>query len=135
MAIDRHRRAVDGGDGCGHAHARHQPRGIRPEQLVDRDVAVLGVDPAFGEVAAEDKDPTLLITDSPRFVRAKTAFTLKVSTRNLVRDRFLGAAVGGYYLESSVLTAGGIQRDSRDGIRPKPSSRLKMRLKSSSKLE
>jgi len=43
-------------------------------------------------------------------VRANTAFTLKVSTRNLVRDRFLGAAAGGYYLESSVLTAGGIQR-------------------------
>jgi len=65
---------------------------------------------AFGEVADQDKDPTLLITDSPRFVRAKTAFTIKVSTRNLVRDRFLGAAVGGYYLESSVLTADGLQR-------------------------
>jgi hypothetical protein len=68
------------------------------------------VSTAFGEVADQDKDPTLLITDSPRFVRANTAFTLKVSTRNLVRDRFLGAAVGGYYLESSVLTADGIQR-------------------------
>jgi hypothetical protein len=62
------------------------------------------VSTAFGEVADQDKDPTLLITDSPRFVRANTAFTLKVSTRNLVRDRFLGAAAGGYYLESSVLT-------------------------------
>ena len=68
------------------------------------------VSTAFGEVAAQDKDPSLLITDSPRFVRANTAFTLKVSTRNLVRDRFLGAAVGGYYLESSVLTADGLQR-------------------------
>ena len=57
----------------------------------------------------QDNDPSLLITDSPRFVRANTAFTLKVSTRNLIRDRFLGAAVGGYYLESSVLT-NGIQR-------------------------
>ena len=57
----------------------------------------------------QDKDPSLLITDSPRFVRANTAFTLKVSTRNLIRDRFLGAAVGGYYLESSVLKDG-IQR-------------------------
>ena len=52
----------------------------------------------------QDNDPSLLITDSPRFVRPNTAFTLKVSTRNLIRDRFLGAAVGGYYLESSVLT-------------------------------
>ena len=31
------------------------------------------------------------------------SFRLKVSTRNLVRDRFLGAADGGYYLESSFL--------------------------------
>jgi hypothetical protein len=68
------------------------------------------VSTAFGEVASAGNDPTLLITDSPRFVRANTAFTLKVSTRNLVRDRFLGAAAGGYYLESSVLTDGGIQR-------------------------
>ena len=30
-------------------------------------------------------------------------FKLQVSTRNLVRDRFLGAAAGGYYLESSFL--------------------------------
>ena len=67
------------------------------------------VSTAFGEVAAAGNDPTLLITDSPRFVRPNTAFTLKVSTRNLIRDRFLGAAVGGYYLESSVLK-NGIQR-------------------------
>ncbi len=38
------------------------------------------------------------------------AFTLQVSTRNLVRDRFLGAAAGGYYLESSFLDDEGIQR-------------------------
>jgi hypothetical protein len=69
------------------------------------------VSTAFGEVAAAGNDPTLLITDSPRFVRPNTAFTLKVSTRNLVRDRFLGAAAGGYYLESSILTGpDGIQR-------------------------
>jgi hypothetical protein len=67
------------------------------------------VSTAFGEVAAAGNDPTLLITDSPRFVRPNTAFTLKVSTRNLIRDRFLGAAAGGYYLESSVLKDG-IQR-------------------------
>jgi hypothetical protein len=67
------------------------------------------VSTAFGEVAAAGNDPTLLITDSPRFVRQNTAFTLKVSTRNLIRDRFLGAAAGGYYLESSVLKDG-IQR-------------------------
>jgi hypothetical protein len=73
-------------------------------------VAPACVSTAFGEVASQDKDPSLLITDSPETVAANTAFTLKVSTRNLVRDRFLGAAVGGYYLESSVLTDGGLQR-------------------------
>ena len=35
-----------------------------------------------------------------------TPFTLKVSTRNLIRDRFLAAGQGGYYVESSVLQNG-----------------------------
>ena len=73
-------------------------------------IAPACVSTAFGEVAAQDKDPSLLITDAPTTVAASTPFTIKVSTRNLVRDRFLGAAAGGYYLESSVLTSGGIQR-------------------------
>jgi hypothetical protein len=64
----------------------------------------------MGEVAAEDQLPSLLIVDSPRFVGMNQAFTLKVSTRNLVRDRFLGAAKGGYYLESSFLNGKGLQR-------------------------
>ena len=33
-------------------------------------------------------------------------FTLQVSTRNLIRDRFLAAGAGGYYVESSVLQNG-----------------------------
>ncbi|WP_433290464.1 hypothetical protein ACQPZQ_44440 [Pseudonocardia sp. CA-142604] len=68
------------------------------------------VSTAFGEVASEDKSPSLLITDSPRSVRANEKFTISVSTRNLVRDRFLGAAAGGYYLESSFLNEDGLQR-------------------------
>jgi hypothetical protein len=64
----------------------------------------------FGEVASEDKSPSLLITDSPQTVKAGQEFTISVSTRNLVRDRFLGAAAGGYYLESSFLDEDGIQR-------------------------
>ena len=68
------------------------------------------VSTAFGEVADQDKDPSLLITGFPLRVAPNTAFTLKVSTKNLVRDRFLGAAVGGYYLESSVLNDQGLQR-------------------------
>jgi hypothetical protein len=64
----------------------------------------------FGEVASEDKSPSLLITESPQTVKAGEDFTISVSTRNLVRDRFLGAAAGGYYLESSFLDGDGIQR-------------------------
>ena len=65
---------------------------------------------AFGEVADEDRSPSLLIVDPPTAVGAGEDFTLQVSTRNLVRDRFLGAAAGGYYRESSFLDADGIQR-------------------------
>ncbi|BCJ48924.1 hypothetical protein Asp14428_03990 [Actinoplanes sp. NBRC 14428] len=64
----------------------------------------------FGEVGEAARNPTLLITDSPRRVRVGEPFTLKVSTRNLVRDRFLAAGQGGYYVESSVLTAEGLVR-------------------------
>jgi len=64
----------------------------------------------MGEVAAEDELPSLLITAAPETVEVGKAFELKVSTRNLVRDRFLGAADGGYYLESSFLDDNGLQR-------------------------
>ena len=60
----------------------------------------------FGEVGEAAKNPTLLITDFPRTVRANEPFTLKVSTRNLIRDRFLAAGQGGYYVESSILQDG-----------------------------
>ena len=64
----------------------------------------------MGEVAAEDNLPSLLITSAPEKVKVNESFQLKVSTRNLVRDRFLGAADGGYYLESSFLNGDGLQR-------------------------
>jgi hypothetical protein len=60
----------------------------------------------FGEVGVAANNPSLLITDAPRSVKVNTAFTLKVSTRNLIRDRFLAAGAGGYYVESSVLNNG-----------------------------
>jgi hypothetical protein len=68
------------------------------------------VSTAMGEIAAEDKLPSLLITNSPRTVGVGQPFKLQISTRNLVRDRFLGAAAGGYYLESSFLNGAGLQR-------------------------
>jgi hypothetical protein len=68
------------------------------------------VETSFGEVADEDNSPSLLIIDAPATIGADEDFTLEVSTRNLVRDRFLGAAAGGYYRESSFLNGDGIQR-------------------------
>lgn len=68
------------------------------------------VSTAFGEVAAPEDNPSLLIVSAPRTVRRNQQFTLRVSTRNLVRDRFLPAAQGGYYKESSFLNEDGIVR-------------------------
>src|SRR5436305_637981 len=45
----------------------------------------------FGEVGVAANNPSLLITDAPTSVTVNTPFTLKVSTRNLIRDRFLAA--------------------------------------------
>jgi len=74
------------------------------------EVAPACVSTSFGEVADEDKSPSLLITDAPETVAADQEFTISVSSRNLIRDRFLGAAAGGYYRESSFLDEDGIQR-------------------------
>lgn len=64
----------------------------------------------MGEVATFAQGPQLLITDAPRRVRAGQTFTIQVSTRNLVRDRFPPAAEGGYLLERADLTADGLTR-------------------------
>ena len=60
----------------------------------------------FGEVGEANANPSLLITNSPRSVAVNQPFTITVSTRNLIRDRFLAAGQGGYYVESSVLANG-----------------------------
>ncbi|MCO8270708.1 hypothetical protein M1L60_08855 [Actinoplanes sp. TRM 88003] len=60
----------------------------------------------FGEVGEAKDNPSLLITDAPQEVAPNTPFSLKISTRNLIRDRFLAAGKGGYYVESSVLRDG-----------------------------
>ena len=69
-------------------------------------IAPACVSTQFGEVGEAANNPTLLITDAPKSVAPNTPFTLKVSTRNLIRDRFLAAGAGGYYVESSVLKDG-----------------------------
>lgn len=64
----------------------------------------------MGEVGTEDKNPSLLITQFPQQVGVNQPFQIQVSTRNLIRDRFLGAAKGGYYAEMSLLDAQGLVR-------------------------
>ncbi|MET8373729.1 hypothetical protein ABZU42_28935 [Micromonospora profundi] len=68
------------------------------------------VSTAFGEVGAAANNPSLLITQFPQQVDRNQTFTLRISTRNLVRDRFLAAGQGGYYVESSLLNAQGLVR-------------------------
>lgn len=66
------------------------------------------VETEMGEVSSQDDNPQLIIVDAPRKIRANEPFNLQVSTRNLVRDRFLKAADGGYYLESGTLNEDGL---------------------------
>jgi hypothetical protein len=68
------------------------------------------VSTAFGEVGAAANTPSLLITQFPNRVRRNQPFQLRVTTRNLVRDRFLPAGQGGYYLEASLLNEQGLVR-------------------------
>ena len=76
----------------------------------------------FGEVAAEDKNPTLLIRSASVGQNGRSTFQvslrdftdgkmfINVSTRNLKRDRFLAAAAGGYYREPAALNAEEVTR-------------------------
>jgi hypothetical protein len=68
------------------------------------------VSTAFGEVAESASNPSLLIVGAPEQVGVNEAFEIQVSTRNLVRDRFLAAGQGGYYVESAFLNEDGITR-------------------------
>jgi hypothetical protein len=68
------------------------------------------VDTQMGEVGNADQNPSLLIVSAPRNVGVNQPFTIRVSTRNLIRDRFLPAGQGGYYVEMSLLNAQGLVR-------------------------
>ncbi|MGC9669347.1 hypothetical protein ACNTMW_22675 [Planosporangium sp. 12N6] len=68
------------------------------------------VDTEMGEVGDAAKNPSLLITQAPQQVGVNQPFTIRVSTRNLIRDRFLAAGQGGYYVEMSKLNAQGLVR-------------------------
>lgn len=64
----------------------------------------------FGEQSSQNNNPSLLIVESPATVGVGQPIVLKVSTQNLVRDRFLAAADGGYYKESAFLNRQGLTR-------------------------
>lgn len=68
------------------------------------------VQTSHGEVTTQDKNPSILIVGAPEEVRSGQNIRLKVSSRNLVRDRFLAAGQGGYYKEMGVLNADGLTR-------------------------
>jgi len=68
------------------------------------------VSTSFGELAEAAQNPSLLIQNAPEQINAGQTFTIDVSTRNLVRDRFLAAGQGGYYVESSLLNDQGLVR-------------------------
>ncbi|MFI5888577.1 Pecanex-like protein 1 [Actinoplanes sp. NPDC051513] len=76
----------------------------------------------FGEVSSAANNSSLLITQAPRSVTVNTPFTLTVSTRNLIRDRFLAAGQGGYYVESSVLQDGIVRGHFHTACRMLPST-------------
>ncbi|WP_180201272.1 Pecanex-like protein 1 [Phytohabitans flavus] len=68
------------------------------------------VDTQMGEVADAANNPSLLITEAPESIGVGQPFTIRVSTRNLIRDRFLPAGQGGYYVDMSILNAQGLVR-------------------------
>ncbi len=68
------------------------------------------VSTSFGEVGEAARNPSLVIQDAPTQIKAGQTFQIAVSTRNLVRDRFLAAGQGGYYVESSLLNDQGLVR-------------------------
>jgi hypothetical protein len=61
-----------------------------------------------GEVPSAENVPSLLIVSSPFRVRVNQPFEIRISTRNLVRDFFVPAGAGGYYITRSFLTEDGI---------------------------
>ena len=62
-----------------------------------------------GEVGELSKNPTALIVQFPEDgVRVGQPFQVVISTRNIIRDRFLAAAQGGYYAEMDQLAANGL---------------------------
>jgi hypothetical protein len=73
-------------------------------------VAPACAETSIGEVPAEANGASLLISEAPKKVRQGDDIILKVSTRNILRDRFLAAGQGGYYAETSLLTEDGIVR-------------------------
>lgn len=72
--------------------------------------AVACVDTPFGEQAAQNNSPTLLIVGAPSTVRPGDDIALQISVRNLVRDDFPPASHGGYLAKPASLDTHGLTR-------------------------
>ena len=97
--------------GSGHAAAVACPAGDRlPAQDGHPTGAAACVATPFGEQAAQENSPTLLIVGFPSTVRPGDDIALQVSVRNLVRDDFPPASHGGYLAEPASLDAQGLTR-------------------------
>jgi hypothetical protein len=66
------------------------------------------VSTVLGEVGTVANSPTAIIVEAPDEVAVNTPFSVVISTRNLLRTRFLAAAAGGYYLEAPRLDSNGL---------------------------
>lgn len=64
----------------------------------------------MGMVPQVQDSPSLIISDAPTQVEVNQPFSIFVSTRNLERSFFPGAAAGGYYLNSAFLNEEGLIR-------------------------
>ncbi|WP_326552549.1 hypothetical protein [Micromonospora sp. NBC_01813] len=103
----------DGGNDGGNNGLEILANSCENSNLDDHDGFQIGnrcVDTQMGEVGSASNNPSLLITEFPDQVNANEPFTIRVSTRNLIRDRFLPAGQGGYYIESSLLNEQGLTR-------------------------
>jgi hypothetical protein len=65
---------------------------------------------AFGELTAQEKNPTLPIVGASTTISPGQDIVLQVSVRNLVRNDFPASAHGGYYAEPASLDAQGLTR-------------------------
>jgi hypothetical protein len=106
--------AVLAGGGVGGGAAPAACDAAAADQLAAHDghptAAAACVNTAFGELSAQEKNPSLLIVGAPSTISPGQDIPLQVSVRNLVRDAFPPSSHGGYYANPASLDAQGLTR-------------------------